>query len=106
MRSATTKKRQIRPSERLAKGRAEVLATLARYGATNVRVFGSVARGDDEFDSDIDLLADLPSGTGLFKRGRLTQDLEDILGCRVDLVQACEVHERSRARVFAEARSL
>jgi len=83
-----------------------VLAVLARYGATNIRVFGSVARGDDKEDSDVDLLADLPLGTGLFQRGRLTQDLEDLLGCRVDLVQACEVYERSKARVFAEARPL
>ncbi len=105
MKSVTTKK-QVRPSEQLAESRSEVLAVLARYGATNIRVFGSVARGEDECDSDLDMLVDLPPGTGLFKRGRLTQDLEDILGCRVDLVQACEVHERSRDRVLAEARPL
>ncbi len=105
MTSVTTKKK-VRPSERLAGSRAEVLAVLAQYGATNIRVFGSVARGDDEEDSDLDLLADLQPRTGLFKRGRLTQDLEDILGCRVDLVQSCEVHERSKGRVFAEARPL
>lgn len=101
-----TTRNRVRPSERLAQSRAEVLAVLARYGAANIRVFGSVARGDDDEASDVDLLVDLPPGTGLFKRGRLTQDLEDILGCRVDLVQACEVHERSQGRVFSEARPL
>lgn len=106
MKSATAGEKRIRPSEQLVKRRTEVLATLTQYGVTNVRIFGSVARGDDESDSDVDLLVDLPLAIGLFKRGRITQDLEDILGCKVDLVQPCEVHERSKARVFAEARPL
>jgi hypothetical protein len=105
MKSTVTTKRG-RPSVRLAECRYEVLAVLARYGVTDVRVFGSVAREGDTEDSDLDLLADLPRGTGLFKRGRLCQDLEDILGCRVDLVQTCEVDERSKDRVIAEARPL
>ncbi len=96
----------IRPSDRLAKHREEVLAVLVGYGVTNLRVFGSVARGDDKADSDLDLLVDLPPRTGLFMRGHITQDLEDILGCKVDLVQSCEVHERSRVRVLAEACTL
>ena len=102
MRSLSTEKR-IRPSVRLVERRAEALAVLTQYGATNIQIFGSVARGDDKEGSDVDLLADLPPTKGLFKRGRLVQDLEDILGCRVDLVQPCEVHERSRKRIFGEA---
>jgi predicted nucleotidyltransferase len=53
---------------------------------TNLRVFGSVARGQDGPDSDVDLLADLPPGMGLLSLGRVQADLEDILGTRVDLV--------------------
>ena len=53
---------------------------------TNLRVFGSVARGLDRPDSDVDLLADLPPGMGLLDLGRVQADLEDILGTPVDLV--------------------
>jgi hypothetical protein len=53
---------------------------------TNLRVFGSVARGEDRPDSDVDLLADLPPGMGLLGLGRVQADLEDILGTHVDLV--------------------
>jgi hypothetical protein len=49
-------------------------------------VFGSVARGQDRPDSDVDLLADLPPGMGLLGLGRVQDDLEEILGARVDLV--------------------
>ena len=53
---------------------------------SNLRVFGSVARGQDRPDSDVDLLADLPPGMGLLGLGRVQADLEDILGARIDLV--------------------
>jgi len=53
---------------------------------TNLRVFGSVARGQDRPDSDVDLLADLPPGMGLLGLGRVQAELEDILGTRVDLI--------------------
>lgn len=53
---------------------------------TNLRVFGSVARGQDRADSDVDLLADLQAGMGLLGLGRVQAELEDILGTRVDLV--------------------
>ncbi|MGC9156362.1 MAG: nucleotidyltransferase family protein [Ferrimicrobium sp.] len=100
------KTKRGRPSVRLHDNRTAVLAVLANYGVHNARVFGSVARGEDQEESDLDLLVDLPRGIGLFKRGRLTQDLEDVLGCRVDLVQDCEVPERSRDHVLHEARPL
>ena len=56
------------------------------YGASDVRVFGSVARGDERPDSDVDLLVTLSPGTGLFALGRLRTDLEAILGAPVDVV--------------------
>ena len=72
-----------------------------RYGATNLRLFGSVARGEDRPDSDVDLLADLPPGMSLLSLGRVQAELEDILGTRVDLVAGTlkpEVRARARAR--------
>ena len=86
----------------LRERRAEVLAITARHGLTDVRVFGSVARGDDNPDSDVDLLVDLPAGTGLFGFGRAIHDLEDLLRVRVDLVPAGDL-TGVRAEVEAQA---
>jgi uncharacterized protein len=75
------------PVGRRVRQRRQALVTAAgAHGVTNLRVFGSVARGQDRPDSDVDLLADLPSGMGLLGLGRVQAELEDILGARVDLV--------------------
>jgi uncharacterized protein len=79
--------------------RAEVRDAVARYGASNVRVFGSVARGEDTADSDIDLLVDLPPGASLFSVARLQRDLQEILGARVDIVPAEDLKPGVRADV-------
>ena len=71
---------------RVRRHRAAIERIAGSYGATNIRVFGSVARGDDRADSDIDLLIDLPVGTGLFTLGRLRRDLERLLRARVDVI--------------------
>src|SRR5262249_38355953 len=68
--------------------RARLIKTAGRYGLSNVRVFGSVARGEEDLDSDIDLLVDLPSDLGLLGLGRLQHELETMLEARVDLVPA------------------
>jgi predicted nucleotidyltransferase/DNA-binding XRE family transcriptional regulator len=68
--------------------RRELVAAAAAHNVTNLRVFGSVARGEDRPDSDLDLLVDLPPGMGLFGIGRVQADLEAIVGSRVDLVPA------------------
>ena len=65
---------------------------------TNLRVFGSVARGQDRQDSDVDLLADVPSGMGLFELGRLQAELEAILGSQVDPVPTDDLKPAIRAR--------
>ena len=70
---------------RVRRHRAGIERIAGSYGVTNIRVFGSVARGDDRADSDIDLLVDLPAGTGLFTLGRLRHDLEQLLRARVDV---------------------
>ena len=71
---------------RVRRRRRDLVAAAAAHGVTNLGVFGSVARGQDRPDSDVDLLADLPPGMGLLGLGRVQAELEDILGARVDLV--------------------
>ncbi len=104
MESVDTK--QKRPSERLADHNGEVLDLLAQFGATNIQVFGSVARGEDTVDSDLDILLDFPPEVGLFKQCGIVADLMDILGCDVDMVEHKEVPEKAKERVLGEARPL
>jgi uncharacterized protein len=88
----------------VAAKRHELVRTAAGHGATSVRVFGSVARGDDRPDSDVDLLVDLPESAGLLAIGRLVDDLEGVLdGVRVDVVPAAGLKVGLRDRVMAEA---
>jgi uncharacterized protein len=87
---------------RLRARRREVIAVAAAHGVTNLRVFGSVARGQDRPDSVVDLLADLPPGMGLFGLGRVQADLEEILGARVDLVPAKDLKPGIRPRAERE----
>jgi predicted nucleotidyltransferase/DNA-binding XRE family transcriptional regulator len=79
---------------RLRSHRDELRKIAARYGVVNVRVFGSVARGEDTADSDIDLLVDLPPGASLFTVARLQRDLEAVLGSRVEIVPAGDLKPR------------
>jgi uncharacterized protein len=65
-----------------------MLAAAARHGASNVRIFGSVARGDARPESDIDLLIDVEPSRSLFELAGLLIELQDILGVHVDLVEA------------------
>jgi predicted nucleotidyltransferase len=83
--------------------RDEILATCARYGASNVRLFGSVARGDFTEESDVDFLIDLEEGRSLFDLGGLYMDLKDLLGREVDVATTPMLKERIRARVMSEA---
>lgn len=87
----------------LREKREEVLRLIARYGASNVRVFGSVARGDFGPESDIDLLILPGPGMGLFEHAELEQDLADLLGCQVNLVSERGLRPRVRERVMKEA---
>jgi len=78
--------------------RRELVAAAAAHDVANLRVFGSVARGEDRPDSDLDLLADLPPGMGLLGLGRVQADLEAVLGSRVDLVPAGDLKPGVSAR--------
>jgi hypothetical protein len=84
---------------KLRSRRDELREAAARYGVSNVRVFGSVARGEDTADSDIDLLVDLPVGASLFTVARLQRDLEVILGARVEIVPAGDLKPRVKENI-------
>jgi predicted nucleotidyltransferase len=93
------------PSQILQKHRAEVLEILARYPMIfNVRVVGSVARGEDTENSDIDFLVDTAPGTTLFDIGGLYEDLEELLGVSVDIVTSGgRMHEYMRMTIERDA---
>lgn len=83
--------------------REAILHTATKYGAFNVRVFGSVARGDARVDSDIDLLVELEPGRSLLDLGGLLMDLQALLRCKVDVVTENSLRPRVRERVLQEA---
>lgn len=83
--------------------RGQILRLAARHGARNLRVFGSVARGEAGPTSDVDFLVEMEPGRSLFDLGGLLMDLEALLGCRVDLVTERGLKERIRDRVLQEA---
>jgi len=83
--------------------RQDILRAAAEHGATNVRVFGSFARGDAGPDSDVDFLVDMDPGRSLFDVGGLLMDLQDILGRQVDVVTERALHWYIRDRVLKEA---
>lgn len=88
---------------RLLRQRRKAILELAEsHGATNLRVFGSAARGDDAPDSDVDLLVDVTSGTGLFGLGALRSELEALLGRTVDVVPADGLKSHVAPRVERE----
>ena len=86
--------------------REEILRIAAKHGASNVRVFGSVARGEAGPESDVDLLIELEPGRTLLDHAALFQDLEDILSLKVDVVNERALHHRIREQVLREATPL
>ena len=88
--------------------RDEILALAQRYHADNVRVFGSVARGEATPDSDIDLLVSFQQGASLCDLSGLWQDLQGLLGRSVDVVSddVHPRHERFKRRILKEAITL
>ena len=90
------------PSAVLRANAARVLEVARRHGAIDVSVFGSVARGQDRYDSDIDLLMSFRSGTDLFDLVDLTDELENLLGTGVDVISAGGLNDRD-GHIRAEA---
>lgn len=91
---------------RLRHNRSAILDLAASHGAKRLRVFGSVARGEDTQESDIDMVADLPFGIGLFELGVFERELSELLKVKVDLVPFDGLRPRVRDEVEAEAISL
>ena len=83
--------------------RDRILHTAAQHGAHSIRVFGSVARRQDDADSDIDFLVEMEPGRSLFDLGGLLMDLEKLLNTKVDIVTERGLKERIRERVLNEA---
>ncbi len=86
--------------------RQEIIETASKYGAKNVRVFGSVARGEAGPQSDLDLLVQLNPHHSLLDLIAIKQDLEDMLGCNVDVVTEAALSPYIREDVLREAVSL
>ncbi len=87
----------------LIQHRVDILRLAERYHASDVRVFGSVVRGDNTQASDVDVLVKTRPGCSLLDLGGLLEDLQELLGCRVDLVTEDGLKPRLRARVLREA---
>ena len=83
--------------------RTEILRLAAKYGASHVRVFGSVARGEADGDSDVDFLVDLEHGRSLLDLGGLQYELECLLHRPVDVVTESGLKARLRERVLRDA---
>ncbi len=92
--------------DELRRRREDILRVAVRHGARNVRVFGSVTRGEDDGNSDVDFLVEFDPGRSLLDHAGLQIDLEDLLGCKVDVASARGLRERIRDRVLEEAVSL
>lgn len=83
--------------------RKDILRIASKYGARNVRIFGSLARGDAREDSDIDFLVDMEPGRSLFDLGGLLMDLQNLLAQKVDVVTEKGLRPRIRDRILKEA---
>ncbi|HCU25382.1 MAG TPA: hypothetical protein DF383_10205, partial [Deltaproteobacteria bacterium] len=90
-------------SQWLLTKREEILRLASQYGASDVRVFGSAARGEERSDSDLDLLVELEPNRSLLDRIGLIQDLEDLLGRKVEVVNQKALHWYLRKRILQEA---
>ena len=86
--------------------REEILSIAERHGAYNIRVFGSVARGEAGPESDVDFLVEMEPARSLMDISGMVVDLQDLLGCPVDLAEPAGLHRLVRDRVLQEARPL
>ena len=83
--------------------REEILRLAALHGCRNIRVFGSVATGENRPDSDVDFLVDLDSGRTIFDFAEFLGDVRNLLGAPIDVIESRSIHPYIRNRVLAEA---
>ena len=93
----------MEPYDRIASKRREILRLASEHGASNVRIFGSVARHEAGPESDIDFLVDLEPGRSLLDLSGLLIDLQTLLGHKVDVVTEKGLHWYIRDKILAEA---
>jgi len=86
--------------------RDAILRIASMHGAYNVRVFGSLARGEADERSDVDILVSFEEGRSLLDHAALWLELQELLQCRVDVVNENGIKERIRSRVLQEAIAL
>jgi len=96
----------MRIDELLRTRRHEILRIATKHGARNVRLFGSAARGDAGPASDLDFLVEMEEGRSLLDLVGLWQDLEALLGCKVDVLADGGISPYLRDRIYAEATPL
>jgi len=89
--------------EMIREKRKDILKLADQHGTSNIRIFGSVARNESKEDSDLDLLVNMGPGRTLFDHAALIQDLQNMLGCKVDVALESGLKDRVRARVLREA---
>ena len=89
--------------ELLESRRNEIMDLAGKYGAKNLRIFGSTVRGEAGPACDVDLLVDMEEGRNLLDLVGFWQDLEELLGCRVDVISEGGISPYLRERIYAEA---
>lgn len=92
--------------ELLKKKRRAVLSVAGKHGARNIRIFGSVARGESSAESDIDLLVKMEKDRSLLDLSALTLELRELLGVKVDVISEDGIYWLLRRRILKEARPL
>lgn len=96
----------MRPSEALHLHREKIRQIVESRHATNPRVFGSVLRGEDTEDSDLDILVDPTPETSIFDIGEIRYQLRSLLGVQVDVLTPLALHARMREQVISEAQAV
>ena len=91
------------PARAIEIRRQDILRILSQHGATSAKVFGSVARGESGPESDLDLLVQLEPGYSLLDLIAIKQELEDLLGCEVDIVTEAALSPYMRHQIMQEA---
>ena len=92
--------------QKIKQKKKEILDVARQHGIVNIRIFGSVARGEENLQSDIDLLVDLEKGRTLFDLGGALVKLQNILGRKVDIVTERGLHWYLRKKIMKEAKPL